>query len=250
MATINGLTSLSAQNYGTLNMTAITKDSSSQSLRNQASSLGITSFDSYIKTDAEGNVVGVDKVKLTSDIYIAKKEEKEQEKIELERKEEADSFVKTEKGDVKKEEVKSKAEKHKTSIDDEYKKALMQFAGISDEIADIKGISVEKLQKELNQLKANKDKLMGSTSTDLQVFDGAGKLLNKINKFFKKADSVSAEVNAKVDNTGVFDIKSRDEILAEHRPINPGNSDLYENPFFKSAFQTTQKEAKHKEFVA
>ncbi len=189
-----------------------------------AESAGLAMSD-YYRYDTCGEICGFDMVKFNDDLQYARSSDEEKELR-------VDSFSKSEaiKNVQRKQQRKADAKVEKSNIDEEYKKALEQYAGFISKTEN------QDVQKEWDSLKSEKQKLTSITASSTTILEGAKEFISKLTKVVMSTDKSS--------NYSDLPVKRNQEdnkvIKGIEKTINE-SSNLLDNPFFQSAYNISEK---------
>ncbi len=190
-----------------------------------AESSGLTMSD-YYKYDNYGEVCGFDMVKFNDDLRYARSSEEEKES-------KVDSFSKSEaiKTVQQKQQKKADAKVEKSNIDDEYKKALEQYASFINKTEN------QDIQKEWASLQAQEQKLTSVTASSTTILEGAKEFISNLTKVVMSTDKSTNNSETSVEKQ---DQKNAKVLTGIEKTTNE-SANLLDNYFFKSAYEISKK---------
>ncbi len=188
------------------------------------------SISDYCTYDSNGNVVSIDKAAINS--YLKEKRMSEEEK-EVQN---VDSFAAKSivESSQERETQRAEADSKQSEIDNEYQNALVQYAGIINSTDD------SSVADEWKALEAQAEKLTSTTASSTSILEGAKEFISLLTRTVKSTVESS---NAPVVSE---DEKKEDDasVVAATEETSNEAENLLDNPFFKSALNTSKNTEK------
>lgn len=227
------------------------KDSKSNAnslLISKAQNLGIN-VSRYYTYDESGKVDSIDTASLNAEIAKVTQEKKALERSE------ADSFSQyvSAGGTMNIEEAKVKVNKLKESVDNEYKKALVQYADSFKGKTDLNAEEI-RLENKWEEIKTKSVKFIGVDASNVTVLEGAKEFINSI---YKVVNDTKTKVDKKQEKEeSVLAIDSKEEISFKDNKLETygifaeDDTNPFAGAYLKSAVETFDIEEEKDDAVA
>lgn len=224
------------------------KGEANSTLISKAQDLGIN-VSRFCTYDENGTLEKVDTAGLNAAIAKATQEQKKLDDKNT------DTFSKRTEDKALTDEEKSKAKNIQDNTDDEYKKALMAYAGsLKNAISGT--AEADKIKSEWNDIKEKSNKYIGVDASETTVLEGAKEFINTIQGLVNTTKNSIETERKNEQRASIMSLKSEEEYSFEENKMETYGTAAEDNtnPFadisFKSAMNTFYQEDEEKEEIA